>query len=109
METKGFSLIEMAIVLIIISTLFTGTLPLLRFHYESKQLRTTEKTMRAIKDALYGYVVRYKRLPCADTNDDGIENCPAVQGTLPWMEVGAGRFDAWGNIFKYAIDSKFIT
>ena len=82
-------------------------------------LSTTAKKQAVIKDALAGYLLRYSRLPCPDSDffaPDGIENrtnggteatppdatlaCATVFGILPYRTLGLARtdaLDAWEN------------
>jgi len=52
--------------------------------------------------ALEGFLQRNYRLPCADTNGNGRENCPATAGGLPWRDLGLGAGEA---VLKYAVNS----
>jgi hypothetical protein len=48
-------------------------------------------------------------LPCPDTDNDGVENraangaCANAEGNLPWVTLGLGRKDAWGNNYLYRV------
>jgi prepilin-type N-terminal cleavage/methylation domain-containing protein len=106
-KNDGFSLIEMAIVLIIIGLLATGLLGPLAISLEHNKIKSTEKTLESVQESLYGFAIINERLPCADTDNDGIEDCPAITGDLPWVNLGVGRYDGWGNSFKYAVDTRY--
>ena len=63
-----------------------------------------------IIEALLGYAVSYKRLPCPDTNADGIAEpppCNNVENLLPWRTLGVPRTDKWGRPLRYRGDNTF--
>ncbi|MFH0811499.1 MAG: prepilin-type cleavage/methylation domain-containing protein, partial [Pseudomonadota bacterium] len=97
---KGLTLIEMAIILVILGLLFGMTFPLLSELTKHRHFRSTQKDLEEIKQALLGYAGIYHRLPCADGNGDGVGDCggtPTVTGTLPYLDLGLGAVDAWRN------------
>ncbi len=112
---RGFSLIEMAFVLVIITLLLGGLLVPFATQVEQRRIAETQKAMDEIKEALLGYAVANGRLPCPDTLDsnDGVEDppggpCPAnTVGNLPWATLGVGVADAWGNHFTYQVTPEF--
>ncbi len=113
--SDGFSLIELAIVLIIIGFLMGYLLIPISAKKDQQYLKSTQKTLEEIKDALLGFAVREGRLPCADIDDDGVENPPCdtsitnVEGDLPWKDLKVGRYDVWGNPFRYRAAATFCT
>ena len=75
---------------------------------DQQYLKSTQKTLEEIKDALLGFAVRNGRLPCADQNDDGEEDPPCgLEGDLPWKDLGVGRYDVWGKPFRYRTEAAF--
>ena len=109
----GFSLIEMAMVLVIIGLLLGGALGPLSTRVEAERRNETADSLARIRDALLGYAVVNGRLPCADTNGDGAENSPCgfpgVEGDVPWQTLDLGRLDAWGHPVRYRADSALTT
>lgn len=113
---RGFTLIEMAIVLVIITILIGGLAVPLSAQIQARRVAETQKTLEEAKEALIGYAMTHKTLsatprsylPCPDANGDGIEEarvankCPQQSGFLPWVTLGAGAQDAWGNRLLYA-------
>jgi len=69
---KGFTLIEIAIVMVILGILIGGGIPLLRSLMEQKKRDETISYMKQVKEVLINYARIYGRLPFADTNGDGI-------------------------------------
>lgn len=112
---SGFSLIELAIVLVVVALLLGGLLVPLTMQIEQQKIRETQKTMEEIKEALMGYAIAKGNLPCpAKSATDGSEDrtgtiCTANKrsGFIPWAELGVGEHDAWGRRFRYSVDAEF--
>ena len=146
---KGFSLIELAIVLVIVTLLIGGLAVPLSAQIEARRIAETRKIMEEGREALLGYAIthyctcgytgtfgtafsatqstcvstscptsnpssstttlRRPYLPCPDTNGDGIENrlsngeCSLSRGHFPWVDLGTGSQDAWGNRIRYGV------
>jgi prepilin-type N-terminal cleavage/methylation domain-containing protein len=123
---KGFSLIELAMVLFIIGLLLGGLLTPLSTSIEQQNRRETEDNLKEIKEALLGYAVINGRLPCPDCPDDATGTCNAgtpndgnedragaplvcrtFVGNLPWVELQIDPEDAWDNYYTYHVSSDF--
>jgi prepilin-type N-terminal cleavage/methylation domain-containing protein len=65
--TKGFSLIELAIVLFIVALLLGGLLVPLTAQIDQQRNKDTQKTLTDLKEALTGFAVVNGRLPCPAT------------------------------------------
>src|SRR5258707_15770270 len=112
---RGFTLIELAVALFIITLLLGSLLVPLSTQVEQKQISDTQKTLDEIKDALQGFAVANGYLPCPDTDNDGAENVTVATGkctgavaniavgNLPWQTLGVASADVWGNRFRYVI------
>jgi prepilin-type N-terminal cleavage/methylation domain-containing protein len=108
----GFSLIEVAIVLFVLALLAGSILVPLSAQIEQRYYDDTTRTMNDVRDALLGFAVVNKRLPCPDTTGTGIETisgtaCNNAQGNLPWATLGIGATDAWGQPFLYRVTLAF--
>lgn len=120
----GFTLIELAIVLVIIGLLAAAFLSTLGSRIETTRRADAAKEMAVIKQALYGYAMSQAKphLPCPDCRDpkcpsklgnianDGAEDrngavCDAVVGNVPWKTLGLGSGDPWGNRYSYWVSS----
>jgi len=111
-RTNGFTLVEMAIVMLILGLLLAGLMTPLSTSLENQRRQETRDYLQTAHNALLGFAVIYSRMPCPDTNSDGIENSPCAgttEGQLPWATLGLDRFDAWGNVIRYRVDSGFST
>ncbi len=119
---RGFTLIEMAIVLVIITILIGGLAMPLSAQIQARRIAETKTTLEEARVALLGYAMTHNAinvpthhyLPCPDTNADGREDrdsdtvCKQYQGFLPWADLGTAPQDAWGNRLRYAVVQKFI-
>lgn len=116
----GFTLIEVALVLLVLTLLLGGLLVPLGTQLDQRNTTSTEKQLMEIKEALIGYALQNGYLPCPDTDGDGQENvngppagtCTAdspepIPGTLPWANLGVGAEDAWGTRFIYRVTPLF--
>ena len=109
---KGFTLIEMAIVLLIITLLLSGLLVPLSTQVEQRKIAETQKSLEEIKEALIGFAIINGRLPCpAKSATEGDENvCTGAQprtGFIPWAALGVPKLDGWGHIFRYSVTPAF--
>jgi prepilin-type N-terminal cleavage/methylation domain-containing protein len=115
----GFSLIEMAVVLFVITLLIGSLLVPLSTQVEQRQVSETEKALAEIREALLGFAVANGYLPCPDTGTNGLENinagtgfCNTITvnvacGRLPHATLGVANSDVWGNRFTYCINEQF--
>lgn len=115
---RGFTLVEMAIVLIIVALLSGGMMMSLVVQQDSAAVSETQRRLNEARDALLGYAAANGRLPCpAAPATTGVEaplgggTCsnpwngflPAVTlGLTPTNEAGYA-IDAWGNPIRYAV------
>lgn len=110
----GFTLVEMAIVLVIVGLLLGGLLMPLSAQIEQRQISETQKALDEIREALIGFAVANRRLPRPATSaTNGAENpatCPtdaACSGFIPWATLGVTKLDAWGKIIRYSVTPGF--
>lgn len=106
---RAFTLIEMAIILVIIGLLIGATMPLLFQMTKHSHYRSTQKDLEGIGEALAGYVGIHWKLPPADTNGDGVGDANQTSGTLPYLDLGLGAVDSWRNRYNYDVNSRLIT
>jgi len=101
---KGFTLIEIAIVMIIIGILIGGGMPLLRALTEQKKRNETLSYMAEVKDSIISYAKIHGRLPLADGNMDGIEDRNCYSGLLPYITLNVKPVDSYSGHLKYEIN-----
>jgi prepilin-type N-terminal cleavage/methylation domain-containing protein len=102
---NGFSLIEIAIVMVIIGLLAGGGVSLMGMLTARKARSDTQQYLVMAKNALVTFAVVNGRLPWADTDDDGQANTHAAVGTLPYGELQISPADAYKRVLKYALNS----
>ena len=114
---SGFSLIELAVVLVIIGILISGFIGTLGSRIDSSRQIETKESLQTTKLSLYGFAMAklnamgVVRLPCPDVDDDGLEDfdgadptkCASLtsHGNLPWVTLGIERADAWASTYSY--------
>ncbi|MGD9788311.1 MAG: type II secretion system protein [Sulfuricellaceae bacterium] len=115
----GFSLLEMAVVLVIIGLLLAGTLLPMSAQVDNRRTQETQQQIDEITQALVGFAVANGRLPCpadptkatgaanAGTEDLGAGTCNRTSGAVPWATLGVAETDAWGRRFTYAVTGTF--
>jgi len=125
-QYSGFTLVELAIVLFIVSLLIGGLLMPLSAQYEVRGRQETDRALTNIREALLGFAIVNGRLPCpADPSiatgaaNAGVEQrsgtgptphdnvCTFATGVLPWATLGLPETDAWNNRFSYRATSTF--
>ena len=116
-STRGFTLIEMAIVLMIVGLLLGGLLMPLTAQRERARYTETEAALDEIRAALLGYALANDAFPCPATpSSSGLADvsggaCTRQHGFVPAGTLGlTGRrnedrllLDAWNNPFRYSV------
>lgn len=103
-EQRGFSLIEMAVVMVIVGALLGGLLVSLSSTREINFRNDTEAQIDEIMEALYGFAQANGRLPCPATVASGGQedpagggNCTQDYGFVPSTTLGlSGAIDSNG-------------
>jgi prepilin-type N-terminal cleavage/methylation domain-containing protein len=112
---RGFTLIELAVVIGIVALLLGALLVPLATQIQGRNIKETRESLAQIKEALIGYAMTQGRLPCPTTGavPDGLEDAPcgvwpqSTEGFLPYVTLGVPATDAWGRVFRYAVASEF--
>lgn len=122
---RGFTLVEIAVVLTIVGILLAGLLPTISSQIEQQRRNETRKQMEDIQQALIGYAMINGRLPCpadgtqasnqagagiaATTGTGSAMTCSTAAGVtvLPWATLGVNETDAWGRRFTYSVTMTF--
>jgi prepilin-type N-terminal cleavage/methylation domain-containing protein len=121
--SRGFTLVEMAIVVVIFGLLLTAILTPLQAQRNIAAQRETEAILVNAKQALLGFAQANGRLPCPATNNGGAfpdgtgtanpnasGACSQAVGFLPASTLGLQpadaqgfAIDAWNNRIRYAV------
>lgn len=110
---KGFTLAELAIVLLIIGLLLAGILTPLGTQIESQRYAQTQKTLDETREAIIGFALINGRLPrpaqsATDGSERGICGSDAnCTGFIAWQTLGVTKLDAWGKIIRYSVTPAF--
>ena len=123
-QYKGFTLVEMAIVLVILGFVLSALLLPLQAQRQQLAQAQTENTLENAKRALLGFAQQQGRLPCpATAASNGIENqnpvgsgiCTQQVGFLPAATLGVQptdargySVDAWNNRVRYAVSQSVV-
>lgn len=123
---KGFTLAELAIVLLVLALLLYSAITTLDAQSEARSVADTQRTLEQAREAIIGFAIRSGRLPCpAAPGSAGVEAFvnPAgpspnvdlrctnpTNGFVPARTLGIGPtdpqgylLDAWGNRVRYAV------
>lgn len=126
-QVAGFTLVEMAMVLMIIGLLLAGLIPTISSQVEQQRTNETRKTLEEIKDALLGFAVANGRLPCPASSSNGEESFAAGEnassgicskffnGFVPAVTLGISPvndqghvLDGWNNSIRYAVANDMV-
>ena len=129
-QFSGFTLVEMAIVLIIVTVLMGGLMVGLSSQYDGRAQAQTEQTLADIREALLGFAVTKGRLPCpaepalpnqgqgteffvAGSGATSVTGGPCnnpFNGMIPGTDLGISPtdsrgyvLDGWGQRIRYSI------
>lgn len=122
-KRNGFTLAELAVVLVIVGLLLGGLMVPLSAQTDIRYRTETDKALADIREALIGYAIINGRLPCpasggiaSGTANAGLESttgtgtalaCTSASGVLPWATLGLPEADAWNNRYTYRVTLNF--
>ncbi|WDN90583.1 hypothetical protein BuS5_03554 [Desulfosarcina sp. BuS5] len=104
-KQDGFTLIEIAIVLVILGILAGGGISLLSVLTERKARNETIAYLKSTKEALISFANISGRLPWADTDNDGNENTGSARGRLPYLTLNLTPTDFYKRVLIYETNS----
>lgn len=120
-RNSGFTLIEMAIVLLIMGLLLAGGLTVLTTQIEQQRINDTQRQLELAREAMIGFALVNGRFPCpasataiTGTALAGLEPAPVLAagcanqaGVLPWATLGLSETDPWGRRITYRVSRQF--
>ncbi len=119
-NNKGFTLVELAIVIAIMGILFAASFSLLRLQNTAGHYKATKTHLKAAKEAIIAFAMTNGRLPYTDGNDDNItdgyedtvtldKSCGYKPCYLPWMTLSFKEFDPWNQHLRYDVNDYLLT
>lgn len=114
-QAAGFTLVEIAIVMVIISLVFAGGLAGVKGFRDNATYTQADNYLQESRTALLGFALAQGYLPCPDSDGDGVqdieditsgETCTANAGTLPWSDLGLDSMPPWKAPIIYAINAQ---
>jgi len=97
----GFTLIEIAIVLVVVGVLLGYTVAMIPVQQELRQYSKAEKEMEDIIDNLLAFAQVNGRLPCPDTTGDGAEDTVDLFDNVTGVGPGDGFDDGCAGYFGF--------
>lgn len=110
---SGFTLVEIAIVLLIVGLLIGGLMAPLSAQLEQRRVADTRRAMDEAREALLGFALQTGYLPCpAISASNGLEDragavCNKRYGYLPWATLGVNKLDGWNRLMGYTVTPAF--
>lgn len=113
MRNSGFTLVEMAMVLMIVSLLLGGLVPTISAQMESQRINETRRQLNDIREALSGYAIINGRLPCPAQASiaTGAANAggEAVTGNTCACQTPSGSTDTIATVGGVACTNTSVT
>ena len=118
--SSGFSLVELAVVMVIVALLLGGAMFTLSAQVDQRNFEETRRRLDQARELLYAFAIVKGRLPCPATATSSGDESPSGGGTCTtyyggWLPARAIGFqntdsagyavDAWGNRIGYAVAS----
>lgn len=115
---RGFTLVELAVVLVLIGIVMTLGLKMVVATLDNAAYTETKSKQETIKIALIGFLRSNGSLPCPDRQavPTGQPSAPCTTdggegfGVVPWQTLGLSReavLDGFGNFFSYRVANGF--
>ena len=107
---SGFTLIEMAVVIVIVGVVISIVATVLPSLIQSAKIKKARAILEKIDYAIEGSITANGQLPFADSTTDGSGDSGTYFGNLPYRDLGlSSGDDAWGNRLKYGVYDSLTT
>ncbi len=123
-RSAGFTLVELAVVLVVVALLLGSILVPLATQVEQRRTAEAQQLLNETREAIIGFAMINGRLPrpatsvtdgqellatCADLavsdpTKDAVAHCT---GFVPWATLGVPRVDPWGKQLRYSVAPAF--
>lgn len=108
-NSKGFTLLEIAIVMVIIGILAGGGVSLMKMLTERRARNAAADYLQQVRSALISYAANNGRLPWADGNGDGTSDSGTANGTLPYLTLQIAPADAYKRSLRYETNTNLVS
>lgn len=107
--TRGFTLLELMVVLVILALLGTVAAPRITKHLRDAKVQTAKIQVDALSAAVESFHIDLGRLP---SNDEGLSvlverPSSAEHWDGPYLKKRESLIDPWGVPFKYRVPGQF--
>ncbi len=121
-HTRGFTLVELAVVLLVVTLLLGSVLVPLTTQVEQRKMAEAQQLLDDTREAIIGFAMINGRLPrpatsatdgqelsstCASLPDPGKDAVANCTGFVPWATLGVARLDPWGKQLRYSVSPGF--
>jgi prepilin-type N-terminal cleavage/methylation domain-containing protein len=108
-NSQGFTLLEIAIVMVIIGLLMGGGVSVMKMLTERKSRLETLDYLQKTRQTLLNFASINGRFPWADNDNNGSENNGVTAGTLPYLTLQISPVDAYKRVLRYEVNSLLST
>jgi prepilin-type N-terminal cleavage/methylation domain-containing protein len=112
-RTHGFTLIEVAIVMLVVGLLLGSILVPLNAQLKQRNVAQTQQILEDTREAIIGFAITNGRLPrpaVSATDPTERPSCTdnaQCTGPIPWALLGTPKTDAWGKVIHYSVSIAF--
>jgi prepilin-type N-terminal cleavage/methylation domain-containing protein len=110
---RGFTLIELSIVVLVVGLLLGSILVPLNAQLKQRNIAQTEQILEDTREALIAFAMAKGRLPrpaISATDPAERPSCTTnaeCTGPIPWALLGTPKTDAWGKVIHYSVSIAF--